>query len=66
MHVKSWMIYANNQLMRTLLLRVHSFMMTPWRKEIATYSNILAEKIPWTGTWWVAVHGVTSWTQLND
>ena len=42
MHVKSWVIYANNQLMRTLLLRVHSFVIDSLEKEIATYSNILA------------------------
>ena len=42
MHVKSWMIYVNNQLMRTLLLRAHSFVIGSLEKEMATYSNILA------------------------
>ena len=29
-------------------------------KEMATYSSILAWKIPWTEeAWWVPVHGVT-------
>ena len=42
MHVKSWMIYVNNQLMRTLLLKVHSFVIDFLEKEMATYSNILA------------------------
>ena len=27
-------------------------------KEMATHSNILAWRIPWTGAWWVIVLGV--------
>ena len=63
MHVKSWMIYVNNQLMRTLLLKVHSFVIDFLEKEMATYSNILVSGhvSPWVypilnGTLWA------SWT----
>ena len=31
----------------------------PLEKEMETYSNILAWRIPWTGAWWATVHGVT-------
>ena len=32
----------------------------PLEEEMATYSSILAWKIPWTEeAWWVPVHGVT-------
>ena len=35
-------------------------------KEMATHSNSFAWRIPWTGAWWVIVHGVAkSWTQLK-
>ena len=35
-------------------------------KEMATHSSILAWRIPWTGAWWVIVHGVAkSWTRLK-
>ena len=30
----------------------------PLEKEMATHSNILAWRIPWTGAWWATVHGV--------
>ena len=30
----------------------------PLEKEMATHSNILAWKIPWTGAWQATVHGV--------
>ena len=40
----------------------------PLEKGMATHSNILAWKIPWTRrAWWATVHGVTkSWTWLSD
>ena len=40
----------------------------PLEKEIATHSNILAWRIPWSErAWWATVHGVAkSWTGLND
>ena len=39
----------------------------PLQKGMATYSNILAWRIPWTEAWWAAVHGVTkSQTGLNN
>ena len=40
----------------------------PMEKEMATYSSILAWRIPMDrGAWWATVHGVTkSWTQLSD
>ena len=28
-------------------------------KGMANHSSILAWRIPWTGTWWATVHGVT-------
>ena len=28
-------------------------------KEMATHSSVLAWRIPGTGAWWAAVHGVT-------
>ena len=31
----------------------------PLEEEMATYSSILAWKIPWTGAWWATVDGVT-------
>ena len=31
----------------------------PLEKDMATHSRILAWRIPWTGAWWAAVHGVT-------
>ena len=35
----------------------------PLEKGMASYSSILAWRIPWTGTWWATVHGVAkSWT----
>ena len=35
----------------------------PLEEEMATHSSILAWKIPWTGAWWAAVHGMAkSWT----
>ena len=38
----------------------------PLEKEMATHSSILTWRIPWTGAWWVIVHGVAkSWTQLK-
>ena len=38
----------------------------PLEKGMATHSNILAWRIPWTGAWRAAVHGVTkSQTQLS-
>ena len=30
----------------------------PLEKEMATHSNILAWRIPWTGAWRATVHGV--------
>jgi len=39
--------------------RVHSLgWEDPLEKEMATHSNILAWKIPWTGAWPAIVHGV--------
>ena len=39
----------------------------PLEKEVATHSNILAWRIPWTRAWWAIVHRVTkSWTWLSD
>ena len=39
----------------------------PLEKGMATYSSILAWRIPMdTGAWWAIVHGVTSWTRLRD
>ena len=37
------------------------------KKEIATHSNVLAWRIPWTrGAWWATVSGVAkSWTRLS-
>ena len=38
----------------------------PLEKGMATHSSILTWRIPWTGAWWVIVHGVAkSWTQLK-
>ena len=35
--------------------------------EIATYSSILAQKIPWTrGTWWITVHGVAKGSDATE
>ena len=31
---------------------------TIWEKGMATHSSILAWRIPWTGAWQAAVHGV--------
>ena len=34
-------------------------------KEMATYSSVLAWRIPGTGAWWAAVYGVAqSWTLM--
>ena len=34
---------------------------------MATYSSILAQKIPWTrGTWWVTVHGVAKGANATE
>ena len=39
----------------------------PLEEGMATHSSILIWKIPWTGAWQAAVHGVAkSRTQLND
>ena len=40
----------------------------PQEEGMATYSSLLAWRIPWTGgTWWTVVHGVAkSWTHLSD
>ena len=40
----------------------------PLEKGMATYSSILAWRIPMDrGAWWATVHGVAkSWTQLSD
>jgi len=39
----------------------------PLEKEMATHSNILAWRIPWTGVLRATVHRVTkSWTQLSN
>ena len=36
-------------------------------KAMAPHSSTLAWKIPWTGAWWAAVHGVAEgWTRLSD
>ena len=31
----------------------------PLKKEMATHSSILCQKVPWTGAWWATAHGVT-------
>ena len=34
---------------------------------MAPHSSTLAWKIPWTGAWWAAVHGIAkSWTRLSN
>jgi len=40
----------------------------PLEEGMATYSDILAGRIPIDrGAWWATVHGITkSWTQLSD
>ena len=39
----------------------------PLEKEMATYSSILARKIPWGEAWWATVQRVAkSWTQLSN
>ena len=39
----------------------------PLEKEMATYSSILAWRIPWQRSWWTVVHGITkSRVQLSD
>ena len=30
----------------------------PLKKKVAMHTSILAWRIPWTGAWWAAVHGV--------
>ena len=38
----------------------------PLKEEMATHSNILAWKIPWTeGAWWATVHGVTKESDMT-
>ena len=38
----------------------------PLEKGMATHSSILAQRIPWTGTWWATVHRVAqNWTRLK-
>ena len=52
------------RLLTTLETRVQSLGgEDPLEEEMATHSSILAWKIPWTGAWWAAVHGMAkSWT----
>ena len=39
----------------------------PLEEGLATHSSILTWRIPWRGTWWIAVHGVSkSRTQLGE
>ena len=48
------------RLLTTLETRVQSLGgEDPLEEEMATHSSILAWKIPWTGAWWAAVHGVS-------
>ena len=40
----------------------------PLEEGMATYSSILASRIPMdTGAWWTTVHGISKgWTRLSD
>ena len=39
----------------------------PLEEGLATHSSILTWRIPWRGTWWITVHGVSkSRTQLGE
>ena len=38
----------------------------PLEKKVATHSSVLAWRIPWTGVWQAAVHGVAKQSDMSE